>query len=270
MPVQQSDTQTARSASGARTVWVVPCFNESHRLDTQAWLELIAGDSGVELLFVNDGSTDDTGAMLRALADKHPGRIGVLSLDRNRGKGEAVRRGLVHALDSGAHIVGYADADLATPVEELRRMLGMLQSRNVSVLLASRVALLGRHIERRAVRHYLGRVLSTAASIVLALPVYDTQCGAKLFKRSTALQGALAMPFLSRWVFDVELLGRLLSGPGRLRTDEVVEEPLYTWRDKSGSKITPLDMLRAIFDLTRIHQDLRRRRGRESAAPPLR
>lgn len=269
MPAEQSDTQAARSTSSARTVWVIPCYNESHRLDAKSWLELIAGGSATELLFVNDGSTDDTETHLRVLAGTHPARVGVLSLDKNGGKGEAVRQGLLHALDGGADIVGYADADLATPVEELRRMLDVLQSRNVSVLLASRVALLGRHIERRAARHYLGRVLSTAASIVLALPVYDTQCGAKLFKRCPALQRALATPFLSRWVFDVELLGRLMSGPERLRIHDVIEEPLYMWRDKSGSKITPLDMVRAIFDLARINQDLRRRRA-ESGGRPLR
>lgn len=269
MPAQQSDPLAARSASGTRSVWVIPCYNESHRLDSRSWLQLIAEGSGAELLFVNDGSTDDTETHLRALAGMHPGRINVLSLARNGGKGEAVRQGLRCALDGGADIVGYADADLATPVEELRRMLDVLRSRDVSVLLASRVALLGRQIERRAARHYLGRVFSTAASIILALPVYDTQCGAKLFKRSAALESALATPFLSRWVFDVELLGRLTTGPGRLSSREVVEEPLYIWRDKPGSKITPLDMVRAIVDIARINQDLRRRR-RAGGGPPLR
>ena len=80
------------------------------------------------------------------------------------------------------------------------------------VILASRVSLLGRRIVRSTRRHYLGRIFATLASRILRVAVYDTQCGAKLFRCAPALAAALRDPFLSRWVFDVELLGRLLTG----------------------------------------------------------
>ena len=243
-----------------RAVLVIPCFNEATRLDEDAFFALPCARQDIDLLFVNDGSSDGTEELLQGLARRDPSRIGVLSLSSNSGKAEAVRQGLRRALADGADIVGYADADLATPVDELCRLVDILRSGNASVVLAARVALLGRHIERKASRHYLGRVFATTASLILALPVYDTQCGAKVFRRSAALEDALALPFLSRWVFDVELLGRMLSGANRLTSDQIMEEPLRTWRDIAGSKLGAVQMARTLVDLNLIRRDLRRRR----------
>jgi glycosyltransferase involved in cell wall biosynthesis len=242
---------------------VVPCYNEGKRLDDEAFLSLVDADGALRLLFVDDGSKDDTAARLQALAARAPGRIAVLGLDRNRGKAEAVRRGLAQALDEGPAFVGYLDADLATPVAEVRRLLGLLRGGKAAVLLASRVSLLGRDIQRRPARHYLGRIFASAASVVLRLSVYDTQCGAKLFRATPALRAALAEPFLSRWIFDVELLGRLLTGTAEARpldAGEVVEEPLLSWRDVPGSKLRPGHAAIAARDMARIALDLARRR----------
>ena len=81
----------------------------------------------------------------------------------------------------------------------MRRLLAVMQATGADLLLGSRVAMLGRDIHRSMVRHYLGRAFATAASIVLDLRVYDTQCGAKLIRRSAALLEALDEPFTSRW-----------------------------------------------------------------------
>jgi glycosyltransferase involved in cell wall biosynthesis len=249
---------------------VVPCYNESARLDTAAFLHLGA-EGGPALLFVNDGSRDDTEAVLDALAARAPTRIRRISLDQNRGKAEAVRQGVREALRAGADVVGYLDADLATPPAEVRRLLQLLADLpQVDVLLASRVSLLGRDIQRKPVRHYLGRVFASAASLLLGLRVYDTQCGAKLFRRTPQLEAALEEPFLSRWIFDVELLGRLLAGaPGvpPLSLDRIVEEPLRVWRDVAGSKIRPHHATTVSRDLVRIAADLRRRRSALGGAP---
>jgi glycosyltransferase involved in cell wall biosynthesis len=246
------------------TTIVVPCYNEGKRLDADAFLGLLAWP-GLRLLFVDDGSTDDTADRLAALsAAAPPDRVGVLDLGRNQGKAEAVRRGLREALgDPHVDVVGYLDADLATPVEEVLRLLEVMQARNAAVLLASRVSLLGREIDRRPWRHYLGRLFASAASLVLRLAVYDTQCGAKLFRRSPALEAAVAEPFLSRWIFDVELLGRLLAGARGVPPLDlalIVEEPLRRWRDVPGSKLRPGHFARAARDLAEIAVDLRRRR----------
>jgi glycosyltransferase involved in cell wall biosynthesis len=242
------------------TTIVVPCFNERDRFDSRAFLRL-ATSGGLRLLLVDDGSTDGTGAVLESLAARCPTRVSAMALERNVGKGEAVRRGLARALAEGADIVGYLDGDLSTPVDEAARLVAKMRTAQSQVLLGSRVKLIGRVIDRRVSRHYAGRVFATLASAVLTLPVYDTQCGAKLFRRSPTLTAALASPFASRWAFDVELLQRLLlgtEGKPPIAPRDVLEEPLEVWRDVAGSKLGLLAALLAGLSLLRL------------AAPPLR
>jgi dolichyl-phosphate beta-glucosyltransferase len=141
----------------------------------------------------------------------------------------------------------------------------MLDRPELHAVLGSRVALLGRSIRRTHRRHYLGRVFATAASIVLDLVVYDTQCGAKLFRNSPAVREAFAAPFQSRWVFDVELLARLkrLHERGGLPDlkRSVAEHPLQAWCDVAGSKLSARDVLGAGFELARIYNRYRRARA---------
>jgi hypothetical protein len=123
--------------------------------------------------------------------------------------------------------------------------------------------MLGYQIDRSAVRHYLGRVFATAASLILRARVYDTQCGAKLFRAGPALSEALSAPFLSRWAFDVELLGRLLIGTAAvapLPIAAIVEVPLAIWRDVAGSKLGLAGMVRTLRDLARVANDMNARR----------
>jgi dolichyl-phosphate beta-glucosyltransferase len=246
------------------SVLIIPCFNEEGRLQLDALSALLA-DERVQLLFVNDGSTDGTEGVLRAFADRHPQRVRVLSLPENVGKAEAVRAGMCEALATQPFGVGYFDADLATPPSEILRLLRVLYERDAAVVLGSRIALLGRHIERSATRHYLGRVFATLASAALDLPVYDTQCGAKMFRSGLALRVAVAEPFISRWAFDVELIGRLArGGPGAppLELSAFHEEPLLEWHDIKGSKVRASDMARTLIDLGQIARSLRARSKR--------
>ncbi|HLK89569.1 MAG TPA: glycosyltransferase [Polyangia bacterium] len=245
---------------------VVPCFNEAERLDEAPLFAFLDDCPDASLLFVDDGSTDATAARLTEIAARRSGRVDVLSLQPNGGKAEAVRRGMLAALDRGAKMVGYLDADLSTPPGELLRLRGAFERPGVEAVLGARVALLGTDIERSAVRHYLGRVFASVAAMILHARVYDTQCGAKLFRASRALDAALATPFISRWAFDVELLGRLLAGDATvaaLPLSAIVEVPLATWRDVRGSKLGPLAMARTLAELGRIGVDLagRRRQG---------
>jgi len=245
---------------------VVPCYNEGLRLDEHAFARMVANDQ-IRVLFVNDGSTDNTSERLALLKARAPTHVEVITLRKNSGKAEAVRQGLLAALAGGAEILGYYDADLATPPEELIRLIGIIRTSDVEALFASRVLLLGRAIERSSRRHYLGRVFATAASLALRIAVYDTQCGAKLFRRTSQLRAALTEPFISRWGFDVELLGRLLAGTPDvppMPLDRIIEEPLRAWRDVPGSKLRMRQMIIAGLELGRIGLDLRRRRARRS------
>jgi glycosyltransferase involved in cell wall biosynthesis len=251
---------------GGEAVVVVPCFNEAARLDVDA-LTGLAREPGLRLLFVDDGSTDRTGDVLASMRAALPDAIDVLTLAANVGKGEAVRFGMQRGAagregEGAAAIVGYLDADLATPPDEMLRLREELERTGADVVIGARVALMGRDIVRRPARHYLGRVFSTAASLVLRAPIYDTQCGAKLFRATPALARALDRPFVARWAFDVELLGRFLAdGIASGSSPDIREVPLRRWHHRPGSKLGFGSSLRAGLDLLRIDAELRRRRS---------
>lgn len=247
----------------ARLTVVVPCYNEADRLDGPTFVSFVDGRPDASLIFVDDGSKDATATVLAELAAKRPAAIRVMSLQPNRGKAEAVRQGLLDALAAGAGIVGYLDADLSTPTSELPRLLAAVERPGIDVAMGARVALLGNDIHRSPVRHYLGRVFASGASLILRARIYDTQCGAKLFRATPAVSAALAEPFLSRWAFDVEFLGRLLAGTPSvpaLPLDAIVEVPLSVWHDVKGSKLGAVAMVRTLKDLAMIAADLAARR----------
>ena len=154
----------------SRTTIVVPCYNEAKRFDAKAFELALADVPGLEFLFVNDGSDDDTPIMLRAFEEKHAGRVQVIDLAHNRGKSHAVRAGMLAALAGDATYCGYWDADLATPLNEIPRFVEVLEARPLlELVIGSRVKLLGRTIERNPVRHYLGRISATVTSVLLDL-----------------------------------------------------------------------------------------------------
>ena len=238
---------------------VVPCYNEAARINAQLFRKFLAESPTARILFVDDGSGDNTVQVLEELCHGYGERAIVLRSIRNQGKAEAVRSGFSHALqDSQQEIVGYWDADLATPLDSVKNFLKVFDERpGIEMIFGSRVKLLGRHVERSAARHYLGRVFATVVSVVLRLPIYDTQCGAKLFRVTPELRRVFAEPFLSKWVFDVEILARYLklyrNDTGHLE-QIIYEYPLEAWVDVAGSKVRPKDFLTALMDILRIQR----------------
>jgi glycosyltransferase involved in cell wall biosynthesis len=236
---------------------VVPCYNESRRLPVKEFERLLdAGGHKITLIFVDDGSRDSTRQILEHMQAGHQDRAVVLAMPQNSGKGEAVRHGISYALKQGFSYVGFWDADLATPLGATSQLLGVLQEhREFDMVFGARVKLLGSHIERRASRHYIGRVFATVVSMVLQLPVYDTQCGAKVFRATPEIREVFAKPFLSRWIFDVEIIARYISriGSRAAAARRICEYPLEQWADISGSKLRPFDFVIAGYDLWRIY-----------------
>lgn len=272
-------------AAVARAPWggmgpidvVVPCYNEAARLQgpearAESFARYALADRLLRFVFVDDGSRDETAATLKALCRLDPTRLRSFSLPHNVGKGEAVRAGMLEAIGAGAELIGYWDADLSTPLGELEPMVALLEGNSeLDAVFGSRVQLLGRSIRRHTYRHAFGRVFATTVAAMLDLDVYDTQCGAKLF-RASALETVLEAPFLSRWVFDVELLARWIEELERSEieiADRLYEHPLRTWADVAGSKIGMKDAAFALRDLGRIAKRYRsalsRRRRRRTS-----
>ena len=243
----------------SRLTLVVPCYNEEKRLDVEAFRNVSVEGHDVGFLFVNDGSRDGTLGLLESLHNSDPKRFAVLNLERNSGKAEAVRRGFVAAMEQPADYIGFWDADLATPLAELPGFLEILDSRPaINIVMGARVRLLGREISRRPARHYFGRVGATLISSSLGLAVYDTQCGAKLFRVNDTLREVFARPFLSRWIFDVEIIARYVERLGRDETAHAIYElPVMRWHDVTGSKVKSHDFLRALHDLWKIRRAYR-------------
>ncbi len=230
---------------------VVPCYNEELRLPAEQFQRFLS-ESGVSFVFVDDGSRDKTLERLESLRNGHEDRVFVLASPQNRGKAEAVRVGLNFALDRNAQYAGYWDADLATPLDAIQEFMAVLDARpDLEMVFGARVKLLGRKVRRKTSRHYLGRVFATAVSLILRMPIYDTQCGAKLFRVGLLTRELVAEPFGSRWVFDVELLARYIRRLGSAETAalRIYEYPLQAWEDVGGSKVKARDFLLAVRDV---------------------
>lgn len=238
---------------------VVPCFDEARRLQVRTYTDFLrSAPDGFHMIFVDDGSRDSTLQVLERIRSDVGSSAVVLPKRPNGGKAEAVRFGINYAL---AHLdpetVGFWDADLATPLPEVYELLKVLESfPAVQMVFGARVKLLGRRIERRPQRHYLGRVFATVVSNVLQLPVYDTQCGAKLFRVSPDLREVMRDSFLSRWIFDVEIIARFirLRGSGYVQ-NAIYEYPLREWEDIAGSKLHSGDFVKAIGEIVKIWND---------------
>jgi len=232
---------------------VIPCYNEARRLPGGDLLAFLASSPRADLCLVDDGSTDATLERLRELQAQHPDRIQIRALERNSGKAEAVRAGVLHVASSGRFpLIGYWDADLSTPLEEVDHLLEALTDNPRCVLaLGSRVKRLGSTIERRAVRHVLGRLFAGCASAVLGVAVYDSQCGAKIF-RTEVVPTLFRDPFITRWLFDLEMLVRLRDQSGGAIAELTLEVPLRSWREVGGSKLKARDMIAVPLELLTI------------------
>ena len=150
--LQKSEFSTASAVftkPALATLIVVPCYNEADRLNDAAFIEYVDQTEGVSFLFVNDGSTDATLERLSQICSLRPDRLHAISLTENSGKAEAVRQGLLHASTMGAGLVGYWDADLATPLDAIEDFVRVASKyRDISVIFGSRRTMLGHRIER--------------------------------------------------------------------------------------------------------------------------
>lgn len=230
---------------------IVPCYNESRRLPAAAFISFLQSRQDIHLYFVNDGSTDNTTQVLQEIKNKTGDHCHVIALDKNKGKGEAVRTGFLTAFaENRFDFIGFLDADLSTSPEEFQRLLEKLKETGADFIIGSRVKMLNTVIERSFFRHIAGRVVASIIDSRYRMGIYDTQCGAKIFKPAL-IPLFCETAFSTRWLFDVEILLRLQKASIQLKG---IEQPLAAWKDPGGSRISLLQVpavLAAIFTLFR-------------------
>lgn len=236
-----------------KTIVVVPCYNEAKRLRQDDFLHYVEQNEDVAFLFANDGSCDNTLEVLQSLTARHE-RLLLFDIQPNGGKAEAVRRGMLYAVEHyDAQYVAFWDADLATPLNEIEPMVAWAD-KGYDVVMGLRLMRLGAKVRRKPLRHYLGRCFATVASMMLDLPVYDTQCGAKLFRREV-VETIFQEQFITRWLFDVELLARYKQRYGTENAKEKIYEfPLFQWQDVDGSQLKSRDFFKAPVELMKIRR----------------
>lgn len=233
---------------------IIPCYNEAKRLDRNAFLQAIVQYPDYHLCFVNDGSKDDTLAVLLELQATNPTRISVVNCGQNGGKAEAVRQGALFLLKHiDIDFVGFLDADLATDFESYNTLTEIIAKQEFKVVCGSRVKRMGADIHRSLKRHLIGRSVATLIGAMLDMSVYDTQCGAKVFSKDVAAR-VFKMPFLSTWLFDVEIFFRIKQHYGAKNADSLIwEQPLKRWVHVGDSKITWKESYRTPIQLAKLH-----------------
>jgi glycosyltransferase involved in cell wall biosynthesis len=235
-----------------QTVMVIPCYNEEKRLQVHLFLQFLNENKNYAFLFVNDGSKDNTWNLLQKNATENECFF-ALNLEKNGGKAEAVRKGMLYAAENyEVDYIGFWDADLATPLFEIPCFVNIMQEYDCEMITGLRLMRLGARVMRKGTRHYLGRIFATTASKILKLPVYDTQCGAKLYKKQIVTP-LFKTDFITKWLFDVEILARYIKLFGRNKAiEEIYEYPLHQWEDIIGSQLKIKDFIKAPFELFKI------------------
>ena len=245
---------------------IFPAFNESARLGKTlrtTFDYLNAQDYACEVIFVDDGSSDDTPRVAeRAFEGRGPTEARLVRYEPNRGKGYAVRRGL---LEARAPVALFSDSDLSTPITETPKLFGPIRSGEYDIVFGSRAldrSLIGVH--QPWLREQSGKVFNLAVRAATRLPFSDTQCGFKAF-RMDVCRAVVSGGVIDRFGFDVELLY-----VARMAGLRLLEQPVR-WDDAAGSKVSFRGGLEGFLELRELRRQARRgvydeavRRAREA------
>ena len=227
-----------------RLAVIVPAYDEESRIGpTLARMReyFLSQDYSWTIVVVSDGSRDGTVAAVEAAAKDEP-RITVVDSRPNRGKGFVVRKGM---LETDADLLLFSDADLATPIEEVEKLLAALPAADVAI--GSRpLKESSLEIRQPWYREQLGRLFNKAVQLMAIKGVYDTQCGFKLFKADVAKE-VFSRCRLDGFSFDFEalMIARDLG--------YVIAEVPVRWRHQEGSKVVLMrDGPRMLRDLVKL------------------
>ena len=232
---------------------VIPCYNEEERLLSKEFIDFIDSNSGYHLCFVNDGSKDNTLQVLKDLQKGRENYITVYDCEKNGGKAEAVRLGMLHmSKKEDLDYIGFLDADLSTDLSDFDDLVSTIENSEYDIVSGSRISRMGADITKESARKIISLTINFIIRKILSMDFKDTQCGAKIFKKD-AIELAFNKPFVTKWLFDVEIFMRMRNHFGLNEAKKrLCEKPLKRWIHADGSKLSMKDSLKIGFQLTHI------------------
>lgn len=228
---------------------IIPCYNEAARLKVSDFTGFLKANPSWTIVFVNDGSTDQTAALIDQIKREVPTQVSMIHFGRNRGKATAISEGMLLCLkpETGQFdYIGYLDADLSTSLSEISRIAGIARDQNLDYACGSRIRKLNAVINRSLFRHLTGRVIATIIDSHFRLGIYDTQCGSKIF-RPHLVKIITERNFCTRWLFDIEIFLRINQQSPGAKGEEI---PLLAWDSRKGSKLSILQSISILREIT--------------------
>ncbi|TWO32722.1 response regulator [Seonamhaeicola sediminis] len=232
---------------------VIPCYNEEERLLSKEFTDYIDKNSGYHLCFVNDGSKDNTLEVLKALQKGREEFITVYDCEKNGGKAEAVRLGMLHmSKKEDLDYIGFLDADLSTDLADFDDLVKTIEHSEFKIVSGSRIARMGANITKESARKIISLTINFIIRKILKMDFKDTQCGAKIFRKDV-IQLAFAEKFVTQWIFDVEIFKRISQYYGLSKAKSILcEQPLKRWIHADGSKLSMKDSVKIVGQLAQI------------------
>ena len=237
---------------------VIPCYNEEERLLSVEFLDFVDKHSGYHLCFVNDGSKDKTLEVLNKLREGRENFISVYDCEKNGGKAEAVRLGMLHmAKKQDLDYIGFLDADLSTDLADFDELVSTIENSDYKIVSGSRISRMGADITKESARQVISLTINFIIRKILKMEFKDTQCGAKIFHRDV-IEIAFNNKFLTKWLFDVEIFIRIRKHFGLDKAKQILcEKPLKRWIHADGSKLSMKDSIKIMGQLGQIAWVLR-------------
>ena len=232
---------------------VIPCYNEEERLFSKEFTDYIDKNSGYHLCFVNDGSKDKTLEVLHQLRKGREDFITVYDCEKNGGKAEAVRQGMLHmAKHADLDYIGFLDADLSTDLSDFDDLVSTIENSNYKIVSGSRISRMGANITKESARKVISLSINYVIRKILKMDFKDTQCGAKIFHKDV-IDISFGEKFVTQWIFDVEIFRRITLHFGLEKAKQILcEQPLKRWIHADGSKLSMKDSVKIIGQLGQI------------------
>ncbi|MBY0485600.1 MAG: response regulator [Flavobacteriaceae bacterium] len=232
---------------------VIPCYNEEKRLLSEEFNNFVKSNLGYHLCFVNNGSSDNTLALLYDLKKKNEGRISVYDCKENVGKAEAVRLGMLKlAMQQQFDYIGFLDVDLSTNFQDFGTLVDTIKNSNYKVVSGSRISRMGATIEEKASGTIISKITNFIIRKKLGMDFKDTQCCAKIMTKDV-VEDTFQTRFLTDGLFDVEIFMRIKKKYGLEKAKSLLcEKPLNRWIHLDGSKLSFKDSFKILGQIGQI------------------